>query len=69
MDVQGESVDTPQRQKESEGPRRRRLLCLRKERTTVNGIGRWSSGQRSHVGSRGTLKKTLYEIFGGKIMK
>jgi hypothetical protein len=47
----------------------RRLLCLRKERATTNGIGGWSSGQRSHLGSRGTLKKTLYEIFREKIVK
>ncbi|PNF35279.1 hypothetical protein B7P43_G04804 [Cryptotermes secundus] len=32
----------------------RRLLCLRKERTTTNGVGEWSSGQRSHLGSGGT---------------
>jgi hypothetical protein len=34
-------------------------LCLRKERTTMNGIGEWSSGQRSHLRSGGTLKKSL----------
>jgi hypothetical protein len=44
-------------------------LYLRKERTTMNGIGGWSSGQRSHLGSGETLKKTLYEIFRGKITK
>jgi hypothetical protein len=32
-------------------------------------IGGWSSGRRSHLGSRGTFKKTLYEIFKGKIVK
>jgi hypothetical protein len=41
----------------------RRPLCLRKERTTKNGIEGWSSGQRSHLGSGGTLKKALSEIF------
>jgi hypothetical protein len=45
------------------------LLCLRKKRRTTNGIREWSSGQRSHLGSGGTLKKTLYEIFRGKIAK
>jgi hypothetical protein len=44
-------------------------LCLRKERATTNGIGWWSSGQRSHVGSGETLNKTLYEIFRGKTAK
>jgi hypothetical protein len=44
-------------------------LYLRKERKTTNGIGGWSSGQQSHVGSRGTLKKILYAIFRGKIEK
>jgi hypothetical protein len=47
----------------------RRPLHLRKERTTTNGIGWWSSGQRSHLGSGGTRKKTLYEIFRRKIAK
>jgi hypothetical protein len=36
---------------------------------TTNGIEGWSSGQKSHLGSGGTRKKTLYEIFRGKIMK
>jgi hypothetical protein len=31
----------------------RRPLCLRKERTITNGIGAWSSGQRSHRFSEG----------------
>jgi hypothetical protein len=47
----------------------RRLLHLRKERTNTNGIGEWSSGQRSPLGSEGTLKKTLCEIVRGKITK
>jgi hypothetical protein len=38
-------------------------------RTNVNGIRAWSSGQRSHLGSGGTLKKTMSEIFRGKITK
>jgi hypothetical protein len=42
---------------------------LRKERTTMNGIGGWSSGQQSHVGSGEMLKKILYAIFRGKIEK
>jgi hypothetical protein len=33
----------------------------------TKGIGGWSSGQRSRLGSGGTLKKTVYEIFRGKI--
>jgi hypothetical protein len=47
----------------------RRPLCLRKERRRTNSIGGWSSEQRSHLGSGGTLKKTLSEIFRGKIPK
>jgi hypothetical protein len=42
---------------------------MRKERTTMNGIGEWGSWQQSHVGSGGMLKKILYAIFRGKIMK
>jgi hypothetical protein len=38
----------------------RRPLCLRKERATRNGIGGWSSGR---------LKKTVSEIFRGKIAR
>jgi hypothetical protein len=44
-------------------------LYLRKEWTTTNGIGGWSAGQRSHLGSEGTLNKKLYEIFRGRIAK
>jgi hypothetical protein len=44
-------------------------LYLRKERATTNGIGGWSLAQRSHLGRGGTLTKTLYEIFRGKIAK
>jgi hypothetical protein len=47
----------------------RQPLCLRKERTTTNGIEGWSSGQQSHVGSGIMLKKVLYAIFRGKIAK
>jgi hypothetical protein len=47
----------------------RRPLCLRKERTTMNGNEGWSSGQKSHLGSGGTRKKTLYEMYRGKIAK
>jgi hypothetical protein len=43
-------------------------LYLRKEMTTTNGIGGWSSGQQSHVGSGVTLK-ILYAIFRGKVAK
>jgi hypothetical protein len=42
---------------------------LRKERTTTNVIGGWRAGQRSHLGSEGTLNKNLYEIFRGRIAK
>jgi hypothetical protein len=35
----------------------------------MNGIGGWSSGRRSRLGSGGTLKKALYEIFRGKKAK
>jgi hypothetical protein len=42
---------------------------LRKEKTTMNGIGGWSAGQRSHLGCEGTLNKKLYEIFRGRIAK
>jgi hypothetical protein len=34
-------------------------LYLRKERITTNGIGRWSSGHQSHVGSGVMLEKIL----------
>jgi hypothetical protein len=44
-------------------------LYLRNKRTTMDGIGGWSSGQRSHLGSGGNLKKTLYEIVSMKIAK
>jgi hypothetical protein len=47
----------------------RRPLCLRKEMTAANGIGRWNSGQHSQPGSGGTLKNTLHQIFRGKIAK
>jgi hypothetical protein len=47
----------------------RHPLYLRKERTTANGIRGWSSEQRSHLGSGGTLKKALYENFRGKKAK
>jgi hypothetical protein len=47
----------------------KRPLYLRKERTTANDIRGWSSGQRSHLGSGGTLKKNLYEIFREKKAK
>jgi hypothetical protein len=42
---------------------------LRKEWTTTKGIGGWRTGQRSHLGSEGTLNKKLYEIFRGRIEK
>jgi hypothetical protein len=42
---------------------------LRKEKTTTNGIEGCSAGQRSHLGSEGTLNKNLYEIFRGKVAK
>jgi hypothetical protein len=49
----------------------RRPLFHRKEWTTAIGIRRWSSGQRSHLGSGGmlnrTLKKTIYKIVSVKI--
>jgi hypothetical protein len=45
-----------------------RPLYLRRKRTTMNGIGMWSSGQRSHPGSGGTLQKALYEIFSLRIV-
>jgi hypothetical protein len=44
-------------------------LNLRKERTATNGIEGWSAGQRSHLGSEGTLNKNVDEIFRGKIGK
>jgi hypothetical protein len=45
----------------------RRSLCSRKEITTTNEIDGWISGQNSHMGTGGTRKKTLYEVFRGKI--
>jgi hypothetical protein len=43
--------------------------CLKKEKTTTNGIRGCSAGQRSHLGSEGTLNRNLYEIFIGRIAK
>jgi hypothetical protein len=66
----GRSVrENGRRQNGNKGPRRQKPLYLRKERTTTNGIERWSSGQQSPLGSGGTLKKAIYEIFRGKITK
>jgi hypothetical protein len=45
----------------------RTALYLRKERTTMNGIEGWISGQQSHVESGVMLKKILYVIFRGKV--
>jgi hypothetical protein len=45
------------------------LPHLRKERRTTNGIKGWSAGQRSYLGSGGTLRMTLYEIFRGILAK
>jgi hypothetical protein len=42
---------------------------LRKEKTTTNGIKWCNAGQRSHLGSEGTINKKLYEIFRGRIAK
>jgi hypothetical protein len=47
----------------------RRPLYPRKKGTTTDGIGGWSSGERSNLKSGRTLRKTLYEIFGSKIAK
>jgi hypothetical protein len=44
-----------------------RPLCLKRKRTTTDGIGRWSSGQRAPLGSGEALEKNLYEISGSKI--
>jgi hypothetical protein len=53
-------------------------LYFRKERTTAifqegednrEGLRGWSSGQRSQLGSGGTLKKNLHQISGLKIAK
>jgi hypothetical protein len=40
---------------------------MRMERTTVNGVRGKKSGQKSYLGSGGTLKETLCEISGSKI--
>jgi hypothetical protein len=42
---------------------------MRKKRATVIGIGGWSSGHQSHLGSGGTLKMILYAICRRKIAK
>jgi hypothetical protein len=36
---------------------------LRKKRRTTNGIKGYSAGQRSYLGSGGTLRMNIYEIF------
>jgi hypothetical protein len=56
------------RQQENKVPRGRLPLCLRKERTTTKGTGRWNSEHRSHLG-RGGTHKYLYEIFREKTEK
>jgi hypothetical protein len=35
----------------------------------MDGIQKWSPGERTLLGSGGTLRKILYEIYGPKIMK
>jgi hypothetical protein len=42
---------------------------LRKKGATTDGIGSWSSEQQAPLGSRGTLKKMLYETSRSKIAK
>jgi hypothetical protein len=39
------------------------------DRITANGIGSWSSRQRSPLGRGGTLEKALYEILRRKKAK
>jgi hypothetical protein len=45
------------------------LLYLRKNRTTANSIRRLSSGQRSLLGSGGTLTKIVYDSVSVQIAK
>jgi hypothetical protein len=70
-DAQEETTDMPWRKKGNKGGRR--SLFLRKEWTTMIDIRGWSSGQQLHLESGGTLyttlRKTLYEINGMKIVK
>jgi hypothetical protein len=47
----------------------RRPLHRRKRKPTKNGIEGCNAGQRSHLGSEGTLNKKLYEIFRGRMAK
>jgi hypothetical protein len=42
---------------------------LRKERTTTNGIGAWTSGQKLLPGSGRMHMKALYEMVSAKIAK
>jgi hypothetical protein len=40
----------------------RQQVCLRKKKTTTNGIGAWKSGQQLLLGSRGTQMEARYEM-------
>jgi hypothetical protein len=55
-------------QKGTKGQRCKRALHGRK-RTTTDGIQKWSTGERALLGSEGTLRKILYEIYSPKNTK
>jgi hypothetical protein len=46
-----------------------RPLHGRKKRTTTDGTWKWNPGERALLGSEGTLRKILYEIYGPKNTK
>jgi hypothetical protein len=56
-------------QKETKGQRGKQPLQARKKRTTMDGIQKWSPGERALLGSEGTLRKILYGIYGPRNTK
>jgi hypothetical protein len=55
--------------KGTKDPGGKRPLHGRKKRTTTDGIRKWNPGERALLGSEGTLRKILYEIYGPKNTK
>jgi hypothetical protein len=47
----------------------KRPLHGRKNRTTTDGIRKWNPGEQALLGNEGTLRNTLYEIYGPKNTK
>jgi hypothetical protein len=56
-------------QKGTKGQRGKRPLHGGKKRTTMDGIQKWSPGERALLGSEVRVRKILYEIYGPKNTK